>query len=72
MDTDDLSNEAYEAVIIEAERFHHNLTLHFGVLADDCDTNVWTVVDVIFGGVESRRTKVEGQKKKQIIFNHNN
>ncbi len=39
MDTDDLSNETYEAVIIEAERFHHNLTLHFGVLADDCDTD---------------------------------
>jgi len=33
MDTDDLSNETYEAVIIEAEQFHHNLTLHFGVLA---------------------------------------
>ncbi len=38
MDTDDLSNETYEAVIIEAERFHHNLTLHFGVLAGQCDT----------------------------------
>jgi len=38
MDTDDLSNETYEAIIIEAERFHHNLTLHFGLLADDCDT----------------------------------
>jgi hypothetical protein len=37
MDTDDLSNETYDAVIIEAERFHHNLTLHFGVLADDCE-----------------------------------
>ncbi len=38
MDTDDLSNETYEAVIIEAERFHHNLTLHFGLLAGQCDT----------------------------------
>lgn len=38
MDPDDLSNETYEAVIIEAERFHHNLALYFGVLADDCDT----------------------------------
>lgn len=38
MDTDDLSNETYGAVIIEAERFHHNLTLHFGVLAGQCDT----------------------------------
>ena len=38
MDTDDLSNETYEAIIIEAERFHHNLSLHFGALADDCDS----------------------------------
>lgn len=38
MDTDDLSNEAYEAVIMEAERFHQNLTIHFGVLVDGCNT----------------------------------
>ncbi len=38
MDTDDLSNEAYKGILIEAERFHHNLTLHFGLLAGDCDT----------------------------------
>jgi hypothetical protein len=36
MDTDDLSTEAYRAVIVEAERFMHDLTLHFGVLASDC------------------------------------
>ena len=40
MDTDELSNEAYTAVLVEAERFHHNLTIHFGVLADDCDNEV--------------------------------
>ena len=38
MDTDDLSSETYEAMILEAERFHHNLTLHFGMLAGQCDT----------------------------------
>ncbi len=38
MDTSDLSNEACQAVLVEAERFHHNLTIHFGVLADGCDT----------------------------------
>jgi hypothetical protein len=37
MDTDDLSVEAYHAVILTAERFHHDLTLQFGVLAADCD-----------------------------------
>ena len=36
MDTDDLSKEAYEAIIIEAERFSHDLTLHFGVLSSRC------------------------------------
>ena len=36
MDTDDLSIEAYEAIIIEAERFCHDLTLQFGVLSYRC------------------------------------
>jgi hypothetical protein len=36
MDTDDLSEEAYRAVIINADKFHHDLTLQFGVLASDC------------------------------------
>ena len=36
MDTDDLSREAYEAIIIEAERFSHDLTLRFGVLSSKC------------------------------------
>ncbi len=33
MDTDDLSNESYDGIIIEAEKFNHDLTLQFGVLA---------------------------------------
>ncbi|TVQ06172.1 MAG: hypothetical protein EA359_01525 [Balneolaceae bacterium] len=36
MDTDDLSTEAYQGIIIEAERFDHDLTLVFGVMASDC------------------------------------
>jgi len=40
MDTAELSNEAYTAVLVEAERFHHNLTIHFGVLAGDCDEDI--------------------------------
>ena len=39
MDTDDLSQETYSAVIITAERFHHDLTLQFGVLADRCKSD---------------------------------
>jgi len=37
MDTDDLSQEAYKAIMIEAELFNHDLTLRFGVLSGDCD-----------------------------------
>lgn len=37
MDTDDLSREAYKAVIIEADKFNHDLTLQFGPLASECD-----------------------------------
>ena len=36
MDTDDLSQEAYKAIIVEAERFNHDLTLRFGLLSGDC------------------------------------
>lgn len=36
MDTDDLSTPTYKGVIIEAERFHHDLALQFGVLASEC------------------------------------
>jgi len=37
MDTDELSNEAYDGVIVEAEKLHHDLTLQFGVLASTCN-----------------------------------
>jgi len=37
MDTDSLSNETYNAVIIEAEKFEHDLTLRFGLLAGHCE-----------------------------------
>jgi len=36
MDTDDLSKETYRAIIIEAERFNHDLTLQFGLLSGHC------------------------------------
>ena len=37
MDTDELSTESYEAILIEAEKFHHDLTLQFGLLSYSCD-----------------------------------
>ena len=36
MDTGDLSEEAYRAIMIEAELFNHNLTLRFGLLSYKC------------------------------------
>jgi hypothetical protein len=36
MDTDDLSIPTYKGIIIEAEKFNHDLTLQFGVLASNC------------------------------------
>jgi len=36
MDTGDLSEEAYRAIMIEAEMFNHDLTLQFGLLSSDC------------------------------------
>jgi hypothetical protein len=36
MDTDELSNEAYKGIFIEAESFSHDLTLQFGSIASDC------------------------------------
>lgn len=36
MDTDDLSMEAYKAIIIESETFNRDLTLRFGLLASSC------------------------------------
>jgi len=36
MDTGDLSDETYRAIMIEAEMFNHDLTLQFGLLSCDC------------------------------------
>ena len=36
MDTGDLSEETYRAIMIEAEMFNHDLTLQFGLLSGDC------------------------------------
>jgi len=36
MDTDNLSRESYEGIIIEAEKLSHDLTIQFGVLSGDC------------------------------------
>ena len=40
MDTDDLSDEAYNGIIIEAERFNHDLTLRFGLISYHCENEI--------------------------------
>ena len=37
MDTGDLSEETYRAIMIEAEMFNHDLTLQFGLLSGECE-----------------------------------
>jgi hypothetical protein len=37
MDTDDLSEKTYEAIIVSAEKFNSDLTLQFGLLSYDCE-----------------------------------
>lgn len=36
MDTDDLSTEDYDGILIEAKKLPHDLTLQFGVLSGVC------------------------------------
>ena len=37
MDTNDLSNRTYKAILVEAEKFNHDLTLQFGLLSNACE-----------------------------------
>jgi acyl-CoA hydrolase len=37
MDTDDLSTEAYDGILSEAEKLTHDLTLHYGLLSESCN-----------------------------------
>lgn len=36
MDTDELSREAYDGILVEAEKLTHDLTLHYGLLSYEC------------------------------------
>lgn len=37
MDTDNLSREAYEGILIEADKLSNDLTLLFGILSGECN-----------------------------------
>lgn len=36
MDTDDLSPQSHKAILVQAEKFHEDLTLQFGLLCGEC------------------------------------
>ncbi|MDQ6761888.1 MAG: hypothetical protein M3015_04575 [Bacteroidota bacterium] len=36
IDTGDLTDKTYKAIMIEAERFNHDLTQQFGLLSGEC------------------------------------
>lgn len=36
MDTDELSRETYNGILMEAEKLTHDLTLHYGLISHDC------------------------------------
>lgn len=38
MDTHDLSKESYQGILLEAEKLTHDLTLLYGVLSSECET----------------------------------
>jgi hypothetical protein len=62
MDTDDLSIEAYKAVIIRAEKFHHDLTMQFGVLSSSCkneDEYLNTSLDMIASWEEDIQSAID-------------
>ncbi len=40
IDTGDLTEKTYQAIMIEAERFDHNLTLQFGLLSYQCKDEI--------------------------------
>jgi len=37
IDTGDLTDKTYKAIMLESEKFHHDLTLQFGLLSYDCE-----------------------------------
>jgi hypothetical protein len=57
MDTDELSTEAYEAVIMEAEDFNHDLTTHFGLLAEDCKDEEEYLLEALKMATSLRKTR---------------
>lgn len=58
-----MSQEPYKAVIIEAERFNHDLTLQIGVLSYQCENeekHLIAVREMIEGWKNDLRSAIKG------------
>jgi hypothetical protein len=66
MDTDDLSEEAYSGILEEAESFNHDLTLQFGLISDECDSEAEYLEKAIelINGIR----KCSNEDLKEIFF----
>ncbi len=38
MDTDSLSNETYEGILLTVDKYYPDLTSYFGAIASECNT----------------------------------
>ena len=63
MDTDELSNETYSAVLTAAEMFNHDLTLHFGCLASQCKSEE----DYLFKADNLIKTYLEEENMEALM-----
>ncbi len=66
MYTDELSNEAYGAIIIEAEKLTHDLTIHFGVLSSSCQSESEYLIKSI--QLAEKNLKLDDYELKDLLF----
>ena len=67
MDTDDLSEQTYTAVIVEADLFHHDLSIPYGLLAGHCKDDD----DFLDQSASLTKSLLEGDQKElaeEIFF----
>lgn len=78
MDTDELSEETYKAVILTSEKFNHNLTLQFGLLASVCkdDNDYLLKADLLISewksDLKNSMTEIFFDTKKPTVSNFQN
>ena len=66
MDTDDLSKEIYYAVLVEAEKFNHDLTLQFGLLSYKCSNESEFIENAI--GLIAKLKKIKLENLDSVFF----